>query len=85
MDYPETQMMIHRASQIRLIAEDMSRINNVNLCDAADTLSAVWRGDAANAFQQHCATTRDQVRNTVSELHRVADEMERTAKSLEQQ
>jgi len=85
MAYPEMQMTIHRASQVRRIADEMSRLNNVDLSDAADTLSAVWRGDASNAFLQHCTATRDQVRNTVGELHRVADEMERTAKSLEQQ
>jgi len=82
MDYTDTQMMIRNASQVRRIAGEMNRLNNVNLLDAAENVSAIWCGDAASAFLQHCAATREQIRSTVGELNRVADDIELRARSL---
>jgi uncharacterized protein YukE len=83
MSFPDVQMMYHQASQARRVAEDMNRLNNVNLVGVTDNVAAVWRGDAANAFLQHCATTRDVIRNTVGELQNIASELERTAREWE--
>ena len=80
MSYPDTQIMIRHASQVRRIAEEMNHLNNVKLLAATDNIAAAWRGDAADAFLQHCTATRDQVRNTVIELQRVADDLERMAR-----
>jgi len=79
----DTSMMVRQAEQVRRIAEDMSRINNVSLLGAAESVAAVWRGDAANAYLQHCATTRDHIRKTVGELQNIADSIERVARELE--
>jgi len=83
MGSSETQTMIHNASQVRRIAEEMDHINNVKLLDAADSIAAVWRGEAADVFLQHNMTTRDQVRKTINELQRVANDIERSARELE--
>jgi len=83
MGFPDTQLMIRHASQVRRIAEEMNRLNTVKLLDAADNTAAVWRGDAADAFLQHCTTTRDLVHKTVIELQIVVDNIERKARELE--
>jgi len=83
MFFPDTQTIVRNASQIRNIAEDMNRLNNVNLQNATDTISAVWRGEAANAYLRHCATTRDHIHTTANELLSVANELEQFARQLE--
>ena len=79
----DTQMMIRQASNVRRVAEEMNHLNSVKLLGAADTVAAVWRGDAADMFLRHNTTTRDQIRCAVNELQRVAGEMERFARELE--
>jgi len=83
MNIPDTQEMIQRASQIRSIAEDINRLNNVSLKNASDSIHAIWRGEAANAYLRHCAMTRDLVHETTSELQSIANEMERIARHFE--
>jgi uncharacterized protein YukE len=82
MNFPDTQTITRNASQIRFIAEDMNRLNNVNLQNATNNISAVWRGEAANTYLRHCATTREHIRTTANELLSVANELEQLARQL---
>ena len=85
MSFPDTQMIIRNASQIRNIAEDMNRLNNVSLQNVTDSISAVWRGEAANTYLRHCATTRELIREVSGNLISTASELEQLARHLEQQ
>ena len=83
MNFPDTQLIFRQATQLRSIAEEMNRLNSVNLTSAADSISAVWRGEAANAYLKHCATTRDEIRNTANEMLSIANELNKLARQLE--
>jgi len=82
MIYPDPKIMNDNASQIRNIAERISHLNNVNLTNAANSIAAVWKGDAANRYLSHCATTREEIAKLVRELHAEADDNERAAREL---
>jgi len=83
MNLPDTQMITRQSSQIKNIAEEMNRLNNENLRNAADNISAVWRGEAANVYLRHCSTTRDEIRNTANELLNIANELDLIVRQLE--
>ena len=76
----DPQKLLNTASQIRNIAADMNQLNNVRLQSAADGVAAVWRGEAATSYLRHCATTRDQIRETARELTSLANDLERIAR-----
>jgi len=79
----DPQMILNTVSQIRSIAEDMNQLNNVRLQNATDGVAAVWRGEAATLYLRHCATTRDQIRDTARELMNLANELESIARQAE--
>jgi uncharacterized protein YukE len=82
MSFPDTHLIIRNASQIKNIAEDMNRLNNGNLQNATENISAVWRGEAATTYLRHCATTHDLIRTTANELLSIANELEQLARQL---
>jgi len=84
MNSPETQAIYKQASDIRGIAEEMIRLNNGNLKNAADSVATVWRGDAANVYLRHCETTRELIRTTANNLLNITGELEDTARQWEQ-
>ena len=77
MSFPDNQAILNKALQIRSIAEDMNKLNNVDLQNAADSITTVWRGEAASVYLRQYAATRDI-------LHGVADELLNEANNLEQ-
>ena len=83
MNFSDTQLIIRQSSQIKTIAEEMNRLNNVNLKNAADNISAVWRGEAASVYLRHCSTTRDEIRNTANGLLNIANELDQIVRQLE--
>jgi len=83
MTIPDTETILHQASQARRIAESMDRLNSVNLLGAASSIAAIWRGEAANAYLLHCETTRDHIRKITDELISIANDIERTARIWE--
>jgi len=85
MKLTDTQKMINQASQVRMVTEDINRLNNVELSSAADNIAAVWSGEAANAFLRHCGETREHISNTAEKLLECANDLETFARDLESQ
>ena len=82
MFFPDTHLIISNASQIKNIAEEMNRLNNVNLKNATDNISAVWHGEAANMYLRHCADTRNEIHTTANELLGIASELDKLARQF---
>ena len=79
MNSQQTQAVYKQASDIRSIAEEMNRLSNGNLKNAADSVAAVWRGDAANVYLRHCEATRDLIRETTADLLNITGDLEHLA------
>ena len=65
------------------MAEDMSRIGRVDLANAAERIAVVWRGEAANAYLSHCATTREHIRSAANDLLSEANSLESLGRQLD--
>ena len=74
--------MINSIPLLRNIAEDMNKLNNVDLKTAADSISAVWQGEAANAYLRHCEETRNEIRSAVNELNSTIGSIEQIKNAL---
>ena len=72
----------YQAERIRRIAEDMRRLSSGKLSDSAYNIAAVWRGDAATRFLNHCEKTRSEIDKVAGDLFEIADFMEQEAKIL---
>jgi uncharacterized protein YukE len=79
---PDVTRMFNLATRLRQISDDMHQLNNTKLQGAADNISTVWRGEAANRFLGHNAQTRSQIRLCADELLNIANLIEFEARVL---
>jgi hypothetical protein len=72
-----------RASNLRLLSNEMRGLSNGRLRDAGTSIGNVWLGEASIQYLAHCQQTRNFIVNTANELLELASLMDSEAQIIE--
>ena len=73
---------ISQAELIEGIVKDMRDVANKDLQTTVDSISASWRGDAAQQFLRYCFTAQGDVKSQAAKLEKLATDIRRVAKVI---
>ena len=72
-----------QVSELRQIASDMTNMNNRNLAEAISCLQSGWQGQTAQQFLKKCSDLKELIEKEAANIRKVADSLERTARTVE--